>query len=52
VNGTTFSCSAAALAAAVVGISLPGWTLISFVGFALYAILSPVLPQCFDRRPA
>ena len=34
------------------GISLPGWTLISFIGLALFAILSPVLPKCFDRRPA
>jgi disulfide bond formation protein DsbB len=31
------------------GISLPGWTLISFLALALYALLTPVL-QKFDRK--
>jgi len=33
------------------GISLPGWTLISFIGFVVYAVLTPILPK-FLRKPA
>lgn len=33
------------------GISLPGWTLLSFLGLALYALLTPVL-QKFERKSA
>lgn len=31
--------------AAWLGISLPGWTLVAFVGFAAYALLMPVLAR-------
>ncbi|PPE73145.1 disulfide bond formation protein B [Solimonas fluminis] len=33
------------------GISLPGWTLISFIGFVVYAVLTPILPK-FLRKSA
>lgn len=40
----------AVIDAAWLGISLPGWTLIAFVGFALYAIAVPILARKpFDR---
>lgn len=40
----------AVIDAAWLGISLPGWTLIAFMGFALYAIAVPILArQPFDR---
>lgn len=38
--------------AAWLGISLPGWTLIAFVGIALYALLLPVLSKYFERKIA
>jgi disulfide bond formation protein DsbB len=31
------------------GISLPGWTLISFIGFVVYAVLTPVLPKILRK---
>lgn len=33
------------------GISLPGWTLIAFVGFVLYALAMPVIARIGQRRP-
>lgn len=40
----------AVIDAAWLGISLPGWTLIAFIGFVLYAIAVPFLTrQPFDR---
>lgn len=35
--------------AAWLGISLPGWTLIAFVGFVLYALVMPVLARDRNR---
>lgn len=32
------------------GVSLPGWTLLAFVGFALYALALPPLARLFERR--
>lgn len=32
------------------GISLPGWTLIAFIGLALYALLMPIVAARFDAR--
>lgn len=43
--------SCAKIDAQWLGISLPGWTLISFLGFALYAVLTPVL-QKIQRNAA
>jgi len=37
--------SCAKIDAQWLGISLPGWTLIAFLGFAVYAVLTPVLPK-------
>lgn len=34
------------------GITLPGWTLIAFIGFALFALLLPLLAARFERRPS
>lgn len=34
------------------GITLPGWTLITFIGCALLALLNPVLAARFERRPS
>lgn len=34
--------------AAWLGISLPGWTLIAFIGLGLYALLMPVLARRFE----
>ncbi len=31
------------------GISLPGWTLIAFIGFVVYAVLTPVLPKILRK---
>ena len=40
----------AVIDAAWLGISLPGWTLITFIGLAVYAVAVPVLArQPFDR---
>lgn len=40
----------AVIDAAWLGISLPGWTLIAFIGLAVYAVAVPVLArQPFDR---
>jgi len=33
------------------GISLPGWVLVSFFGFVVYAVLTPILPK-FLRKTA
>ncbi|HSW15487.1 MAG TPA: disulfide bond formation protein B [Solimonas sp.] len=43
--------SCAKIDAQWLGISLPGWTLIAFFGFAIYAVLTPVLPK-FLRKSA
>ena len=32
------------------GISLPGWTLIAFIAFAVYALATPILARNFERR--
>src|SRR3546814_16013137 len=42
--------SCAKLTAPWLGISLPGWTLIAFIGFALYAMALPLSPRCLVRR--
>ncbi|MGH8446128.1 MAG: disulfide bond formation protein B [Solimonas sp.] len=34
------------------GISLPGWVLIAFIGFTLYSLLLPVLARTLERRTA
>lgn len=44
--------SCAKITAQWLGISLPGWTLIAFIGFALYALLMPALAKMFERRAA
>jgi disulfide bond formation protein DsbB len=47
--------SCAKIDAQWLGITLPGWVLISFIGFMLYALLLPVLarmPTSFSRRIA
>ncbi|MEQ1439517.1 disulfide bond formation protein B [Fontimonas sp. SYSU GA230001] len=36
--------------AAWLGISLPAWTLIAFIGFVLYALAMPVVARIADRR--
>ena len=36
--------------AAWLGISLPGWTLIAFIGLSFWAVLTALLPLVFERR--
>ncbi len=36
--------------AAWLGISLPGWTLVAFVGFILFALAAPLLARRLERR--
>jgi disulfide bond formation protein DsbB len=38
--------------AAWLGISLPAWTLISFIGLSVYALITPILPRVFERKYA
>lgn len=44
--------SCAKISAQWLGISLPGWTLIAFIGFALYALVLPILSRTLERRTA
>lgn len=38
--------------AAWLGISLPAWTLITFIGLSIYASLMPILAKRFERKSA
>ena len=36
--------------AAWLGLSLPGWTLVAFIGLSFWAVLTALLPLVFERR--
>lgn len=36
--------------AAWLGLSLPGWTLLAFIGLSFWAVLTALLPLVFERR--
>lgn len=38
--------------AAWLGLSLPAWTTIAFIGLSVYATLMPILPKLKQRKPA
>lgn len=44
--------SCAKITAQWLGLSLPAWTLLAFVGFALYALLMPAAARILERRAA
>lgn len=44
--------SCADIQAGFLGLSLPGWTLVAFIGLALWALLTPLLSHLLHRKPS